>query len=191
MKLLSCTTLLVATLWSSNALAIDELFEKTPGNRLSGFQAALDPTYQKECSGCHFTYLPGLLPARSWTLLMDRLDKHFGENLGLSAEARETVRRYLVDNATDKSPFTGSQVLMESLPADFTPMRVQNMPRIRSSHRVMREVIARNYHVKVRTLVNCDGCHQQAVAGDFSLNELRVEGLSGLSLIRSRNFGNN
>ncbi len=170
------------------ALAIDDLFDRRADNPHSGFQPALDARYQKECSGCHFVYLPGLLPARSWTLLLERLDKHFGENLDLQAEAREAIRRYLVENAADRSPYSGSRVLMESLPESYTPPRIQSMPRLRSSHRVMREVIARNSNVKVRTLVNCDNCHQRAQDGDFSLGDLRVDGLSGLSLIKARNY---
>lgn len=170
------------------ALAIDDLFERRADNPLSGFQPAQDARYQKECSGCHFVYLPGMLPARSWTLLFDRLDKHFGESIDLQGEARDAIRRYLVDNAADRSPYSGSKVLMESLPADFTPQRVQSMPRLRSSHRVMREVIARNGNVKTRTFVNCDACHQRAEAGDFSLPELRVEGLRGLSLVKSKGY---
>jgi hypothetical protein len=170
------------------AQAIDDLFERRVDNPLSGFQPAQDARYQKECSGCHFVYLPGMLPARSWTLLLDRLDKHFGENIDLQGEAREAIRRYLVDNAADRSAYSASKVLMESLPADFTPQRVQSVPRIRSAHRVMREVIARNGNVKVRTFFNCDGCHQRAEGGDFSLPELRVEGLKGLSLVKSSGY---
>lgn len=180
--------LFIVLVLAGKAHAIDELFEKSPADPNSGFLAVRDAAYQKECSACHFTYSPGLLPARSWSQTIDRLDKHFGENLDLGAATKDAIRRYLVDNAADSSPYSGSKVLMESLPDEFTPLRVQSVPRIRASHRVMREVIARNFNVKVRTLVNCDGCHQQAQAGDFSLRELRVEGLAGLKLIRSSSF---
>ena len=58
--------LALAMACTADAMAIEDLFERKPGDPLSGFQAVQDRTYQKECTGCHFVYLPGLLPARSW-----------------------------------------------------------------------------------------------------------------------------
>ena len=62
------------------------------------------------------------------------------------------------------------------------------MPRLATSHRVIREVIGRNFSVKVRTLVNCDACHQMAAEGDFSWHELRVEGLTASTMGRATGF---
>jgi hypothetical protein len=191
MKLLRVGMLAVLAACAGQAVAIDELFEKRINVAYSGFQVPQDATYLKECSGCHFVYSPGMLPARSWMQMLDNTDRHFNETLALSVDAREAVRRYLVENAADRSPYSGSKVLMESLPVKITPVRVQNVPRLHASHRVMREVIAFNGRVKVRSLVNCDGCHQRAVEGDYGLRDLRVEGLPGLSLIRSPTFREN
>jgi len=49
--------------------------------------AMVDNTlYQQECGSCHFAYQPGLLPARSWSTIMQGLDQHFGENAELGAD---------------------------------------------------------------------------------------------------------
>jgi hypothetical protein len=80
---------------------------------------------------------------------------------------------------------------MESLPESVTPARVQSVPRLRSRHRVIQEVIARNFRIKVKTLVNCDGCHQRATEGDFGLRDLRVEGLTDLKLFRPSSYSEN
>lgn len=167
-----------------DARAIDDLFDKSSGEGMHGFLEVKDAAYAKECGSCHFAYSPGMLPARSWERMMSRLDRHFGESLGLDGPVAAAIGRYLAQNAADRSPYAGSKVLMESIPEELTPARIQAVPRLRTAHRVMREVIARNFRVKVRTLVNCDGCHQRAAAGDFSLAELRVDGLHGLRLIR-------
>lgn len=184
MKMLAACGLAFLAAVATRAVAIDELFDKTSPDSRNGFLEVKDDLYLKECGSCHFAYSPGLLPARSWSRMTERFDRHFGESLGLDAPTRERIGRYLAENAADRSPYSGSKVLMEDMGDGAAPVRIQSVPRIRSSHRVMREVIARNYRVKVRTLVNCDGCHQRAAAGDFSLAELRVEGLKGLQLIQ-------
>lgn len=188
MRLLSPLLLSLATMVSFNASAIDDFFEKTGPDSMNGVLAVKDPTYLKECGGCHFAYSPGFLPAASWSRMMSRTDKHFGENLKLDTATSMAVSRYLEDNAADKSPYRGSQLLMERIDPKAPPTRIQNVHYFRTVHRVVREVIARNAGVKVRTLVNCDGCHQTAAEGDFSLAELKLEGLPGQSLVKSKNF---
>lgn len=54
---------------------------------------------QKECGECHMAYQPGLLPAASWTRIMDGLQDHFGENASLPADTAAAIRSYLTQNA--------------------------------------------------------------------------------------------
>ena len=135
-------------------------------------------TYEKECGSCHFAYSPGLLPARSWELHMERLEKHFGESVVLPAATRETVRKYLVDNAADRSPFEGSKLVMARVDPTTTPYRFQELALFREMHRIVLEVINRKSKVKVRTLTNCNACHQFAAEGSFATGELVVPGLT-------------
>ncbi|HYH20864.1 MAG TPA: cytochrome C [Azospirillum sp.] len=53
----------------------------------------------KECGECHMAYQPGLLPAASWTRIMDGLADHFGDKATLPAEVAASIRDYLARNA--------------------------------------------------------------------------------------------
>lgn len=159
------------------AAANDVFFKDTPGS-LNGFLAATDPTYLKECGSCHFAYSPGLLPARSWEAHMGRLEKHFGESIAMSEPARAAVLRYLTENAADRSAYNGSKVLMERVDPARTPYRLMDLPLYREMHRIMLEVISIKPKVKVRTLTNCNACHQWAPEGSFGTAELFVPGLT-------------
>ena len=172
-------TLLAATGFAgTNALASHERFHKESKDSKGGFFAATDPTYVKECGSCHFPYSPGLLPARSWELHMERLEKHFGEVVTLQPATRDTVKRYLVENAADRSPYEGSQYFMAKVKADATPYRFMDVPLYREMHRIILEVISIKTKVKVRTLTNCNACHQFAADGSFANSEMFIPGLT-------------
>jgi hypothetical protein len=157
--------------------ASDRFYKEVPGS-MNGFMAAKDPTYVKECGSCHFPYSPGLLPVRSWELHMTRLDKHFGETLNLSPATASAVRKYLTDNAADKSRYEGSIAFMEKIKDSQTPYRFLEVRTMVEMHRIILEVIDRRAKIKVRTLTNCSGCHTYADEGSFGNSELLVPGLS-------------
>lgn len=159
------------------AQAASERFYKEKPDSMNGFLAAKDPTYVKECGSCHFPYSPGLLPARSWELHMSRLEKHFGETVNLPPATLGAVRKYLTENAADKSPYDGSVAFMERI-KERTPYRLLEVPTMREMHRIILEVIDRRAKIKVRTLTNCIACHTFADEGSFGINEMRVPGLS-------------
>jgi hypothetical protein len=160
------------------ALAANDRFWKEAPGSVNGFLPATDPLYVKECGSCHFPYSPGLLPARSWELHATRFDRHFGETLNLPREKQDAILKYLTDNAADRSKFEGSLTFMEKIDPKRTPYRFQDVPLFREMHRVMIEVINRKSKVKVRTLTNCNGCHQMADEGSFGNSELLVPGLT-------------
>lgn len=160
------------------ALAANDRFWKEAPGSVNGFLPAKDPLYVKECGSCHFPYSPGLLPARSWELHASRFDKHFGETLNLSREKQDALLKYLTENAADRSKFEGSLTFMERIDPKRTPYRLQDVPLFREMHRVMLEVINKKTKVKVRTLTNCNGCHQMADEGSFGNSELLIPGLT-------------
>jgi hypothetical protein len=176
--LFAATLLIGAGLAGPCALASHERFHKASKDSKDGFLAATDPTYVKECGSCHFAYSPGLLPARSWDLHMARLEKHFGEVVTLQPATRDTIARYLAENAADRSPYEGSQYFMARIKADATPYRFLEVPLYREMHSIIQEVISIKAKVKVRTLTNCNACHQFASEGSFATSEMFVPGLT-------------
>jgi len=162
----------------SDAHAADDRFDRSRFDGQGGFQPVSDATYRKECGACHFAYLPGLLPARSWRRVLERLNDHFGESIELSAEVNARVHEYLNANAADKVPDRGAALLLERLDPEKTPVRITQVPHILKMHVVVREVLKTNATAKVRSLTNCDACHQKATEGSFALVDLLVPGVT-------------
>jgi len=165
---------------ANSAGAADDRFDRTKFDGLGGFQPVTNDAYRKECGGCHFAYLPGLLPARSWDRMLDNVANHFGENLGLSADLSRSLREYLTLNAADRVPEKGPAVLLERLDPDRTPARVTQVPLIARRHLVVRDVLRTNTHasVQVRGLTNCDTCHEKAAQGSFALEHTVIPGVT-------------
>ena len=172
------TVVLLAAAVCLPALAANDRFWKESPDSMNGFMPARDPLYVKECGSCHTPYLPGLLPARSWELHMQRLDKHFGENVTLAPQAHAAILKYLVDHAADRSRYEGSLTLLERIDPKRTPYRFLDMPLFLESHRIVLEVIDRKPKLKVRRLTNCIDCHQMADEGSFGNSELLIPGLT-------------
>ena len=164
-----------ALYFAGPAGAIDDRFDPSKYDK-GGFAAVSDPAYASECGSCHFAYLPGMLPARSWQALMARSD-HFGESLSLSPEVARNIERFLVSHAADRSEYRGSEVILYRLPADAAPTRITALPVMREHHVVIRK-LQQESRLGVRNLTNCDSCHEKAAAGSFAFSEIVVHGVT-------------
>jgi len=129
------------------------------------FPPVSDPVVREECDSCHLAYPPSMLPARSWTRLMDGLKNHFGDDASLDAATAERVRSYLVANAADAAGTRYGAKLVQRLPATTTPLRITELPKWVREHR---KVPASEWkHPTVRTKANCAACHTGAAQGYF------------------------
>lgn len=131
--------------------------------RFKGVNPVFDKTYQSNCAECHFSYFPGLLPARSWQKLMEpkSLEDHFGENAELDESDRRDILKFLVQNAADDSHYKRSIKIMRSIPADATPLRITETRYIKRKHSEI-PVSWIKGNKKVRSLSNCAKCHTEA-----------------------------
>jgi hypothetical protein len=160
------------------AHAADDRFDRTKYDGRGGFAPISNDSYRKECGACHFAYLPGLLPARSWQRVMDSLANHFGETIDLADTQTAELRQYLISNAADKVPDKGPSVLLDRLDADKTPDRITRVPHIQRWHAIVREVMKNNALSRAHAITNCDTCHQKAGEGSFALRDLVVPGVT-------------
>lgn len=160
---------------AGRAGAIDDGFDPSKYEK-GGFAPASDAAYRNECGSCHFAYLPGMLPARSWQALMARSTDHFGESLSLSAATAAGIERYLVEQAADRSDYRGSKLILSWLAEDKTPVRITSLPLMRQRHVVIRK-LQRDSRVDVK-LTNCDGCHEKAATGSFAYSQIVVPGVT-------------
>ena len=123
-------------------------------------------TYRLRCYKCHFLYQPWLLPAGSWTRLMEGTDKHFGRDLGLDEKERVEIEKYLTSYAADRVKFRNEWTLriLKSL-RGMVPERISEVPYIKKKHKdIPAEVLDLPY---VKSISNCGACHRFAYRGDY------------------------
>ena len=160
---------------AGRAAAIDDGFDPSKYEK-GGFAPASDAEYRNECGSCHFAYLPGMLPARSWRALMAKSVDHFGESLSLPAATAARVERYLVEHAADRSDYRGSRLILSRLEGDAAPLRITSLPLMRQRHVIIRK-LQRDSVVDVK-LTNCDSCHEKAATGSFAYDQIVVPGVT-------------
>lgn len=124
---------------------------ETEGNgEGAGVLGNMDPTVKTECSACHNAYPAQFLPKESWTLIMDNLSDHFGEDATLPPDTLATVKAYLLANA---APSDGS------FDPAKPPLRITELPWYTQEHGHRLRARAKA-DPSIGTLSNCAGCHQ-------------------------------
>jgi mono/diheme cytochrome c family protein len=129
---------------------------------LKRMPAGAPKAFQAECASCHTAYSPKLLPAASWGRIMDKLDKHYGLNATLSAEETADIKRWLMDNAANKSK------RLEEPPQD----RITESAWFKKEHQRISQATWAKPAVKSPS--NCAACHTQADKGRFDDDNLRI-----------------
>lgn len=144
-------------------------------NRQKGVKPVTDKIYLEECGSCHFAYQPGLLPARSWEVLLnkDALRKHFGANAELDDSTLKEIHDYAVDNAADKSWYKRSRKIAVATKTGSTPLRITELLYISRKHEeIPGKMIKGNKGVK--SLSFCDKCHTQAAQGVYDADTVNI-----------------
>jgi cytochrome c553 len=138
----------------------------------SGIPIAMNTKWKAECSSCHMLYLPGLLPARSWTKMMTGLDKHFGENAELDAATNKEITDFLVKNSADTAGSMRGSKILNAIGKNDAPLRISETAYFIRKHD---EVSASTFKRKaIGSAANCIACHKGAEIGNFSEHEVRI-----------------
>ena len=175
-----------ALLGAGSAAAIDDRFNPHSYEK-GGFAPATNAAYKKECGDCHFLYLPGMLPARSWSALMAKADEHFGEALSLPPAVSREIEQYLVANAADRTDYLGGGAIIYRLRDERTPLRITDLPVFRERHFMAAYV--KNATPRVNTsrpfppaarkvLIHCGECHEKAETGSFAYKEIVIDDIT-------------
>lgn len=168
-------TMILGGMLTTSVATLADDDSRTHRNKAADVAPVTDALYAKECGSCHFSYPPGLLPARSWAKLMGNLADHFGDNAELPKEDAAAITGYLVKNAADRSGFQRSQRIADSLSAKEVPMRITQVPYIISKHdEIPSRLVAGN--PKVKSLSHCAACHTRAERGSFREGEINIPG---------------
>jgi hypothetical protein len=127
--------------------------------------AGADPTWAAECGDCHLAYPPDLLPARSWTRMMDESGGHFGEDLALAPETSTTIRAWLVARAAERDGTEHAWRIHRTVPEGQAPQRITELDWWAGAHAA---VPAEAFDSpEVRTRGRCQACHPDAASGAF------------------------
>lgn len=139
--------------------------------------------WRAECGSCHLAYHPTLLPARSWTRLMQEQNTHFGESLGLDVATAAEILAFLQKNSADSELTEPAYKIKQSIPPTMTPVRVTDTGYWIAKHRDIPDSVWR--HPKVGSKANCGACHLDAEKGTFEDAAMRLpDGVAGLSKAR-------
>lgn len=134
--------------------------------------AASNAKWKAECGSCHVVYHPGLMTARSWDRVMAGLKDHFGSDATLDAASADEIRRFLVDNAADRSQHKRSRKIAASAGGADAPLRITESGWFQRKHDEVSPATFKR--AKVGSAANCAACHPGAERGDFNEDAVRI-----------------
>lgn len=128
----------------------------------NGRTIPLLPAYRQECAACHVAYPPTLMPAASWSRIMNNLPRHFGTDASLDAASTKEISAWIHAHAGTYKRVS------EEPPQD----RITRTAWFERKHR---EVSSATWKLPaVRSAANCGACHTQADQGDFNEHNIRT-----------------
>ncbi len=130
----------------------------------------LNEAYQSECSDCHIVYHPSLLPKKSWSLMMNDLEDHFGEDASLDDETRNEIAGYLSRYSAENwdSEAANNFITVN----EKKPFQISATPYWEMRHKNIDKEI---FNIKkINSISNCEACHSDAKAGQFFDENIRI-----------------
>jgi hypothetical protein len=120
------------------------------------------PAALEECGDCHMVFPAQMLPGRSWTAILSKMDSHFGEEASIPEKELDEIRNYLTSNAAD-SPNASARDrhYMSGIQPDSTPLRITTTPWWNQMHADFNFDGVKRSHVK--SPANCLACHKRGV----------------------------
>jgi len=129
--------------------------------------------YGAKCSKCHFLYQPWLLPARSWSAIMDNSVKHFGKAMTLKEKDSKEILAYLGKYAADRIRPRNEWTLkiLRSI-RGITPKSITAIPYLQKKHkRLTPDILARP---AILSISNCVACHKGASNSGYKKRNLLI-----------------
>ena len=126
--------------------------------------------WAKECSACHIAFHPSLLPAASWSAMMDDLANHFGEDASLDAATTADIKTFLTANAAegwDTLPANRLRNVNPDKPLEITATRFWTF-----MHGDLPEALFKSKPVGAKQ--NCAACHADAATGLFAPQSIDI-----------------
>ncbi len=145
-----------------------EIFE----SQFTGQPLATLDAWEEECGSCHLSYHPSLLPARSWTELLQKQNEHFGEDLMLDGEVAKQLNDYAVANSAEQGVTEAARKIMDWNKPALTPLRITETRYWRRKHIEIADEIWHQSNVNGKG--QCDACHSDATQGWFEDSKMTI-----------------
>ncbi len=127
-----------------------------------------------ECAECHLLYRPQMLPAKSWSIMMNNLDDHFGEDASLMPETLKEITDYHIRHASDVDGHRRAKKFLVGVDLGNPPKKVTDTPRFIWKHE---GIPADVFTLKeVGAKARCQNCHTTAGEGNFDDDFVDVPG---------------
>lgn len=136
---------------------------------LGAARVPLLPKYQQECASCHLAYPPGMLPAASWSRLMNNLPRHFGTDASLDAATVSEIDRWLQTHAADARGGSRRAAATATPPPED---RITRSAWFLHEHDEVAPAVWKRPSIK--SPANCAACHTRADQGDFGERNIRI-----------------
>jgi len=111
------------------------------------------------------------LPAKSWENILATRKDHFGSEVVLDEQQRDSIANYLVSNAADKSSAKIGNKIARSL-GGAAPGRIVEIPYIIKKHRKVGQALFSRK--SVGSMANCIACHPGASNARFDDDDVMV-----------------
>ncbi len=131
----------------------------------------MNAKFKAECTSCHMAYPPGLLPARSWTQMMNTLDKHFGEDASIDEATKKEVLEYLLKYSSDHAYSRRGTKILATI-GNNAPMRITETPYFIRKHDEIADSTFKRKAIGSKS--NCLACHSGAESGYFEEDNVRI-----------------
>jgi cytochrome b len=135
--------------------------EARKARQANAVAAFKETAWGAECGSCHLAYAPSLLPGRSWRLMLEEQDRHFGEDLALDDGARS---RLAAEASALQATAWGPWALAGSAGSTDSPLRVTELPLWKEIHERIGDEA---FKEPVNGRHDCEACHDDAGSGIF------------------------
>ncbi|GMR20141.1 MAG: diheme cytochrome c [Gammaproteobacteria bacterium] len=161
---------IVPIVWSD-----DDEYWAQYGRRSTDVALVPNPVYKDECGDCHMAYPPGLLPAKSWKIIMSGLEDHFGDNAELDTMTHKAITDFLMSNSADKSNYRRSRRFASLNDQGDIPIRISQTPYFKHEHdEIPVRVVTGNK--EVNSFSYCNACHRKAEQASFRERDIFIPG---------------
>lgn len=133
------------------------------------------PTLYEECGDCHIVFPAYLLPSKSWEIIMDIPEDHYGEELDLDEDDAKLIKEYLVKNSAEHSTREAAVKILKSIKNKENVKSIVKTPYWKSTHKNIPNSVFKSK--KVDTKFSCDSCHPDILKGKIEDDNIIIPGV--------------